>query len=333
MEQLLAARRRDNETAAPEGVATQDHFREVKEAVESLAEQRQEPDAPPGIDEALKQLSVGDTTAAEKIFREVLDRRKAEGETANKEAARPARHLGALAFLYNTQKALDAYREAVELDPDDPDGWNQLGQILHRIGDLDEAEAAFGCVLGLGNRVEGNRVIAAATGNLGVIHLTRGDLDKSEEFHLKSLALHKELGHKEGMASQYGNLGLIHRRRGDLDKAEELHLKSLALEEDLGRKEGMASDYGNLGLIHRTRGDLDKAEGFHLKSLALYEELGHKEGIANQYGNLGTIRAQRDDTSGACAYWAKAKALFLEIDAKDRVEQVGRAMVGAGCPE
>ncbi len=301
----------------------------LTKAVEALEEQRQKPEAPPGIKAALKQLAQGETGAAEAIFEQVLERKK--GEAAPKEAAAAARHIGALAYLHDTQKALSAYAQAVDLDPEDPDGWNRLGLLQRRLGDMEAAIQAFERVLALGNKVNDKVVVAAAYGNLGLVYFTRRKLEKAEEYHLKALAIEEELGRKEGMASSYGNLGLVYRTRGDLAKAEEFHLKALALNEELGRKKGMASDYGNLGNIHATRGDLMKAEEYYRKSLALKEELGHKEGMATDHMNLGIVYEARGDVGAACPAWVKSRQLFLDLGAEDRAEKVQKLMDEAGC--
>ena len=338
----------------------------LKKAVEALTKQKG-----PGIREALRELKEGRPGAAEAIFEQILERKKAEGEAASKEAAAVARHIGALAYLHDTQKALSAYAEAVAFDPEDPDGWNRLGLLQKRLGDLEAAIQAFERVLALGNKVNDKVVVAAAYGNLGTVYRTRGDLEKAEEHHLKSLAIEEELDRKEGMANQYGNLGIVHAKRGELAKAEEHFLKSLAIEEELGRKEGMASDYGNLGLVYEERGELEKAEEYHLKSLAIEEELGRKEGMASDYGNLGLVYetrgelekaeehflkslalneeldrkegmaisyvnlgivyAKRGKLQKACEAWAQAKRLFLELGAEDRAEKVQKLMDKAGC--
>ncbi len=135
----------------------------------------------------------------------------------------------------NTEEALAAYRRAVALDPENPDGWNQLGHLLRRIGQIEEAENAYQHVLELG--------------------------DSSQDLSLRAVA--------------YGNLGNLYQMRGELDKAEEMYLKSLKINEALGRKEGMASEYGNLGILYQTRGELDKAEEMYLKSLHLFQAMGH----------------------------------------------------------
>ena len=296
---------------------TQQQIRQLTIAISALAEQRSEPDAPPGISDALEELSRGKTDAAEALFEEILERKKAEGRASLKEAAAAARHIGALAYLHDTDKALSAYTEAVELDPDDSDGWNRFGHLRRRIGDLDGAVEAYERVLALGNRISNKSVIAVAYGNLGIVYKTRGDLAKAEEFYLKSLAIDEELDRKEGMASDYGNLGNVFQTRGDLAKAEEYYLKSLAINEELGRKEGMASQYGNLGIVYQTRGDLAKAEEYYLKSLAIEEELGRKEGMASDYGNLGILYKTRGDLAKAEEYYLKSLAINEELGRKE----------------
>ena len=277
----------------------EENNRQLTEAVQAISNERGKPDAPVGIDEALALLAEGQTGAAEAVLREVKERRKAEGAEALKEAAAAARHIGALAFLHDTEKALVAYREAVDLDPDNADGWNRLGQLLHRRGDLDNAEKALRRVLALGNRVDDQELLSIATGNLGILYYTRGDLDRAEAMYEKSLEIEEALGRKEGMANQYGNLGLLYKTRGDLDRAEEMYKKGLEIDEALGRKEGMAAHYGNLGSLYKTRGDLDHAEEMYEKSLEIDEALGRKEGMASNYGDLGSLYLTRGDLDRA----------------------------------
>ncbi len=287
------------EGAAQREGGLQEQVRQLSAAVEALSAERNDPDAPPGIDEALSLLRDGDTVAAEAVFEEVKARRKAEGEGALKEAAAAARHIGALAYLHDTDKALDAYREAVDLDLDDPDGWNQLGHLLNRTGDLIGATEAYNRVLSLGNRTADRSLIVAATGNLGNLYATQGNLDDAEEMYRKALEFSEALGRKDFMAIQYGNLGVLYKTRGMLDRTEEMYRKSMELNEALGRKEGLAGNYGNFGNLYQTQGELDRAEEMHRKSLNLNEALGRKEGMANAYGNLGNIYQIRGELDRA----------------------------------
>ncbi len=207
----------------------EEQMKQLTLTVEDLKNRRTEPDASPGIDSALKELEDGNTGKAENIFRQVLQDKVKEGKEANREAAEAARHLGALAFLHDTRSALDAYQQAVELDPENPDGWNQLGHLQRRIGELNAAIQSYNHVLQIGEAGGQKKWLAVATGNLGLIYKTRGELEKAEEHYRKSLAINEELGRKEGMASDYGNLGNIYQTRGELEEARDVWGKSKSL--------------------------------------------------------------------------------------------------------
>jgi len=298
-----------------------ERIKELEQAVIALSQQNKDKY---DIDEALKLLSEGKPEEAEKIFELVALEAREKGQEAKqkwaKKEAAALRHIGSLAFLHNTQKALDSYKRSTELDPDNMSGWNQLGHLYKRIGELENAESAYMTVLKLAGSGQENQ--AVAYGNLGLIYQTCGELDRAVEFHEKALAIDQELGRKEGMANQYGNLGLIYQTRGELDRAVEFLEKSLAINQELGRKEGMAIQYGNLGLIYRTRGELDRAVEFHEKALAINQVLGNKEGMAIQYGNLGLIYQTRGELEKVVDYWKQSLALFTEIGAAREIEKV-----------
>ena len=97
---------------------------------------------------ALRQLvNTGDADIAEAIFKEILERKAAEGDHAKREAAAAARHSVALVELPAAlapaiklpgealplpplgQKAAPAYARAAELDPDDPWTWIVLAVL------------------------------------------------------------------------------------------------------------------------------------------------------------------------------------------------------------
>ncbi|MXS82003.1 tetratricopeptide repeat protein [Nitrosomonas oligotropha] len=232
------------------------------------------------IQQALDLLAQGDTTQAEAIFAGVAAEAKQEGKKASIKEAEALRHLGSLAFLHDTQKALTAYQRSTELDPDNLDGWNNLGHLYQRIGELEKAENAYTTVQKL-SLLQLNRAgEAAAYGNLGVIYWTRGELNRTIEYYEKALVIDEELKHKAGMACDYGNLGLVYQTRGDLECAIEYHEKALAINKVLGCKEGMASQYANLGSIYETCGDLDRAVEYWKQSLMLFQQLGAKDKIA-----------------------------------------------------
>ncbi len=258
------------ELAAGQLAAKDEQIKALTEAITALARTG----APAANIQAAEQaLQHGDTEKAKAIFAEVLKTKEAEGKQAIKEAAAAARHLGALAFLHDTNGALAAYRKAVELAPDNADGWNMLGHLLRRTGELTQAEDAYHKVLALGEEQQDKDWQAKAIGNFGIVYGERGELDKAETMFRKSLDISEALELKEATAKLYGNLGLLYRRRGDLVKAEEMHRKSLAISEPLSHKEVIAANYNNLGIVYEQRGNLDQAESAWKNSLRLFQEM------------------------------------------------------------
>lgn len=187
----------------------------------------------PEIEEALARLEHGDAQGAKVIFKGVLQRKTAEGNAANQDAAEAARHLGALAFDDNTTEALAAYRKAVELDPNNAEGWNSLGLLLVRGEQWNDAATAF------------QKVKAIAE--------SRGD--------------------QKWQATGYSNLGRLAQRHGDLAAAEGMYKKALVLYETLGKKEGLVIAYLDLGRLAQSRGDVARAHAMMGKSLDFFVEL------------------------------------------------------------
>jgi tetratricopeptide (TPR) repeat protein len=256
-----------------------EQIKSLTEAITALSKA----DAPvKDINAALRALEQGDTKEAEAIFTQVAATNEAVGQQHNKKAAEAYRHLGALAFQNDTKASLTAYRKSVKLDPDHEDGWNHLGILLGRTGEIVQAEEAFRKVLALAEAQQDNKWQAKAISNLGILYRTRGDLDRAEEMFRKGLELNQALGRKEGMAINYANLGNVHQTRGELDRAEEMYQKSLEISKALGLKDAStklkkasAKLYGNLGALYERRADLDKAETAWRKSLSLFQEIGH----------------------------------------------------------
>jgi protein O-GlcNAc transferase len=248
----------------------------------------------PDIKEVKQLVAAGDTRAAEAALSYVFEMNLRAGRKANKAAATAARHLGALTALNNTYKALEAYRSATKLDPNDPTAWNQLGFLLTRVGQLDDGARAFERVVVLSQRIGDKNQVASAYANLGVNYRVRDDLVGAEEITFKSLKLYEELGRKDGMALAYVMLAMIYQRRGEDNRAELMALEGLKLFEELGQKDGMAAAYGILAPIYAMRGD-PRAEETALNSLKLFEELGAKPGVAAAYAGLGGLYHTRGD--------------------------------------
>lgn len=262
-------------------------------------------------DETAKQarnfLAQGNIMQAKELFKQEAQR----FELAAKQGADAYRNLGALDFLENTQEALDAYRRATELDPDNADGWNQLGILLERTGKLYDGFEAYQRVLKLAERQQDPRLRAVAYGNLGEVYRKQQDWNKAIEMYDESLKLSERLNMKELSANQYGNKGLVlFQGRKEINQAIEMFNKGLAIHRELNNKQGIATSYMNLASAYRQHGELDKAIEMYKDSLQMNEELGRKEGMADNYANLGVVYADKGDKTEAKRYWQQSIDLY-----------------------
>lgn len=112
------------------------------------------------IQEALDFLAQGQTEQAENIFELVALEARRKGKEENLKEAAALLHLGSLAYLHDTKKALGAYELSTKLDPDNEDGWNQLGHLYRRIGKLKKAENAYMTILKLAGTSQEYQAVA-----------------------------------------------------------------------------------------------------------------------------------------------------------------------------
>ncbi|XCN75006.1 MAG: tetratricopeptide repeat protein [Candidatus Electrothrix aestuarii] len=246
-----------------------EQVKSLTEAVTALSNLSKADASIEGINNALASLERGKTKQARSLFAGLLKRRIPKDQRGNKDAAALARHLGALAFLNDTQAALVAYRKAVQLDPDNAESWSRLGQVLYRTGQLDQAEEMYRNALEFNNALGCMGGMAKAITGLGNVAFTRSELDQAEQMYKKALEIDKALGLKAAMAQDYSSLGNVAFSRGDLDLAEERYKKGLVLDELFRTKENIAKTYDNLGRVYKARGELDKAEQMRRKAATL----------------------------------------------------------------
>ena len=152
--------------------------------------------------------------------------------------------LGNLARLLagrgRTQDALDAlqvFRTALELNPKNPQSWNNLAIHYLDLGRLDEARASFAEALAA------NPKLGAAANGLGAIAFETGDVAKAGTLVTHALELEPRL-----RTGRY-NLARVREAQGDLAGAEALYRAELQTYPDNGRA------WFTRAQLRRARGD------------------------------------------------------------------------------
>jgi tetratricopeptide (TPR) repeat protein len=273
-EQELATAREREETSRAQ-------IDELTKAVTALATQSEQPQAPLGTKEALQQLAEGNTQAAEAIFQDTLKRKEAEGQSAIKEAAEAARHLGALAFLSDTMKAVAAYRKATELDPQNLEGWLGLGDAAISAGILTEAERAFRQFTSLSTNAGNRRGESAGHDRIGDLQVAQGDLAGALKSYGAALEIAERLptqdpgnaGWQRNLSVSHNKIGSVQADQGDLAGALKSYGAALEIRERLATQDpGNAGWQRDLSVSHEKIGDLEEIRGNLTAAIAAYEK-------------------------------------------------------------
>jgi tetratricopeptide (TPR) repeat protein len=77
------------------------------------------------------------------LFAEIAEEKAAGLQRARRDTAAAYRNLGAIASVRDPERALDAYRKALELDADDPETLLWVGWLSLERGFLNRAELSF----------------------------------------------------------------------------------------------------------------------------------------------------------------------------------------------
>jgi tetratricopeptide (TPR) repeat protein len=219
----------------------------------------------------------------------------------------PTAHNGlgaALARRGQIEEAIDHYRKALEIKPDDLEAHVNLGSALAGRGQLDEAIAHFRSALKI-KLDDGD-----AHNSLGLALAGRGQVDEAIAHYRKALEI------KPDDAGAHDNLGLALAGRGQLDEAIAHYRKALEINpDDVGA-------HDNLGLALAGRGQVDEAIVHYRKALGINPD------DANAHNNFGIALAGRGQVDEAIAHFRKA--LEINPDYAEAHHNLGLALAGRG---
>ena len=151
-------------------------------------------------------------------------------------------------FIY---KALKTNKEVVRLSPEDPEGFNNLGIIFHKLKNYYEAEYNFKQALKIKEDFDG------ALYNLGNVLKETGKLKEAEEIFIKCIKLNPNF------SNAYVNLSNTQREIGKFSQAENTLLKCIEHNPDF-----IEAHY-NLGNLFKELNKLDESENSYNKALNL----------------------------------------------------------------
>ncbi len=208
--------------------ALADYKQKLAEAYKAIDDIKQEV-LPEQIKQAQTALSQGETSEAETLFKQVLNR----GKDNAAEAAFQLAQLAKNRIEYVT--AYQHYQEAVSLQPDNALYLNDAGYMAYTLGKYAEAETLYQRSLAIREKASGrdHPGVAESLNNLAVLYVAQGKYAEAEPLHQRSLAIdEKALGHDHPLvATILNNLAELYRSQGKYAEAEPLYQRSLAIDE------------------------------------------------------------------------------------------------------
>lgn len=290
---------------------------------------------PQALQLATKHHLAGNLSAAEKIYRAILDTKSdhpvalhllgvishqsGKHELAidlisraiqlQPNLAEACNNLGlAQQSMNRVREAVVSYRKAIAIKPDFVEALSNLGVSVQQLGDVEEAETCLRRALTL------KPDFAEAHYNLGNVLRERRNPEGAARSYRD--AIHTKPGHREA----HNNLGSTLRELGRLDDAIDSFTSALNVSQDY------AEAHNNLGNALRIKGKLEKAEASFRRALRINPD------FAEAHNNLGATlhelkrleeatnsyrKALRSDPEYAAAHNNLGNAL-RDLDNKDK---------------
>jgi tetratricopeptide (TPR) repeat protein len=203
------------------------------------------------------------------------------------------------------EEAIEQYRNALEIAPDDAEARNNLGFALFKKGELEDAIVQYR------KAVEIAPDDAEARSNLGFALSKKGQLEEAIAQYRKALEIAPE---NAGALSNLGNALLLN---GDLDGAINCLKKAAAINPD------QVETWYNLGNGFLQRGELDQAIASYQQAIKINPR------YADTCANLGVAYFKEGQTRQAMDSWQQA----LEINPGQLYVQNNLAWLLATTPD
>ena len=159
------------------------------------------------------------------------------------------------------------------------------GQILRRIGDLNQSINAFKEVLPISKRNHFTRDYKLILNSLALAYTFKADYENALKYHFESLVLREAEGDKKEISITLNNLGLVYFKMSDWNRAIEYYNRSLELKKEANDSYDLDRLYINLGLSYNNLGEFKKAQEYINTGLAVCN--GNCSEQANIEGQFG----------------------------------------------
>ncbi|MBL8298014.1 MAG: protein kinase [Rhodanobacteraceae bacterium] len=215
----------------------------------------------------------------------------------------------------NLDEAQSRLQRVVAVDPRNADAWFGLGKFAIMQGQHKQAVDDYLVrALVLANRYEDDRLRADVTNALGLGYRHLGQLEPAQEQLERAVRLRAALGDTRGQAMSLRNLATTHAIRGQFDQADAALAQARQILAPLGDASALAGLTNDVGVLAEERGDYRKALAAYREALSFRQSLGVPREIAESLLNVGFAYYQIGEFDNAQVYWEQAATLYAGMD-------------------
>ena len=349
--QFIESNKRQSETIELQ----EEQIRALAKTIEELEAKGK---SDPVYDAALKAMNQGDSTLATSLFEKNI-------QASEKEQESSYINIGTLNFFTNPEKSINAFSNAVVLNPSNKDSWQQLGILKLRTGDfsaaidafdkyrelavddgdkivalgytgnillnagkLKEAMGYFDSVLGL-VVIDDSRqrtFAAQAHGSLAKVYFALGAHQKCIEHADEALKLFSE-DNLIGIANQLSIKGAVYIET-DLFRAERYSREALRIFKEISAPEYVAYTLNNIGAICGKHNEEKAAVDCYNEALAIHTAMNNKSSMATTIMNIGNLY-MRSDTDKSLDMYCRALTIVMDLALTGKISEVVANMAGA----
>ncbi len=191
--------------------------------------------------------------------------------------------IGALAFSYNSDKAIATYESILLKDPEDVVAQVYLARSIGHHGKQKQAARLYEKALASDKLDQVGRLNVRM--NLAFLKILDGEYERAVEMLIDLEPEVNALGRPDVTETLYTEKGIALERVDRLDEAEADLLAALAIQKQYGYDHNMERAYNVLGMIALKRADLDKdLSGAYLSKAERFFELQYE--VADRIGKV-----------------------------------------------
>jgi len=216
-------------------------------------------------------------------------------------------NIGNVQNLSSSRQALQAYKKASDIDPDNVNAYSRQGHVYRQLKQFDLAERAYKRVQSFANQSTANQALTLA--NFGALNISKGKLVEAEDAFNESLSIYKKIEDDAGIANTSFNLANLYKGSERFEKAENFYKTALTNFTELNEFKKMADTHAALGGLYQAMQLNIKAQDQYQIALELNTNNNYDESKPAIYQSLGELAEENGNSEKAQAYFSRAQGI------------------------